>query len=392
MKTSDVKIDSNYNYGGVDNYGNPITQTTIFRFGESVKDWGVNPDYRSLLAQSMLWLRPNEYHHRQFRITLGDQQYILTAGSQQYLQYGCLAVPLGNYPQGKLSIHDELFNKCLSKMKDQINGTNFSVPMFLHDLKPTVAMFKNMVNLLKTQFYTIGVSPTKMAKAWLEYRYGWRLLCHDLYNGVKALDDMLTGGVHSRSAVRASSKSTRSSYQSYPGGFGIGMVQAQGAIHEYEEYFETRITLHYRSSPFGLDTMSQFGLTNPLSLLWDVIPYSFVIDWLLPVGDYLNSLDTFVGKTFLSGTVSYLTDSVCKTTPVNLVPYGSWRLASSQIKPAVGKYRSYHRYPLSAFPSARVPTIELNLNLNRTLDTLALIGQRIPDLVSAWQGRHIHTS
>lgn len=33
------------------------------------------------------------------------------------------------------------------------------------------------------------------------------------------------------------------------------------------------------------------GLLPTFSAIWDVIPFSFLVDWLLPVGDYLNDLD-----------------------------------------------------------------------------------------------------
>jgi hypothetical protein len=31
------------------------------------------------------------------------------------------------------------------------------------------------------------------------------------------------------------------------------------------------------------------GLTDPASLIWEKLPYSFVADWILPVGDYLSA-------------------------------------------------------------------------------------------------------
>jgi hypothetical protein len=45
----------------------------------------------------------------------------------------------------------------------------------------------------------------------------------------------------------------------------------------------------------SLKQLSQLGITNPALLVWELIPYSFVIDWLIPVGDFLSSLDALVG-------------------------------------------------------------------------------------------------
>jgi len=41
----------------------------------------------------------------------------------------------------------------------------------------------------------------------------------------------------------------------------------------------------------------QLGLTNPVQVLWDAVPMSFVVDWFLPVNKYLSSFDASLGVT-----------------------------------------------------------------------------------------------
>lgn len=41
------------------------------------------------------------------------------------------------------------------------------------------------------------------------------------------------------------------------------------------------------SSP-GVENLSRLGLLNPASLAWDLLPFSFVIDWFLPIGTILR--------------------------------------------------------------------------------------------------------
>lgn len=43
------------------------------------------------------------------------------------------------------------------------------------------------------------------------------------------------------------------------------------------------------------------GISNPALLAWELLPWSFVIDWFIPVGDYLESLSAFDGFTFSGG-------------------------------------------------------------------------------------------
>lgn len=40
-----------------------------------------------------------------------------------------------------------------------------------------------------------------------------------------------------------------------------------------------------------LNSLGAYGFTNPLSVAWELMPFSFVVDWWLNVGDVLSSLD-----------------------------------------------------------------------------------------------------
>lgn len=42
-------------------------------------------------------------------------------------------------------------------------------------------------------------------------------------------------------------------------------------------------------------TAARLGLTNPAELLWELIPFSFVVDWFLQVGDFLHAAQTIKG-------------------------------------------------------------------------------------------------
>lgn len=59
-----------------------------------------------------------------------------------------------------------------------------------------------------------------------------------------------------------------------------------------------------------VDTTKLIGLTDPAQVAWEVLPYSFVVDWFIPIGDFLqargvsNSLTgTFVTTTVTKGFV-----------------------------------------------------------------------------------------
>lgn len=63
---------------------------------------------------------------------------------------------------------------------------------------------------------------------------------------------------------------------------------------------EKAVAIHYsRKKARTLETpqlISQLvpkllGFTNPAAVLWEATPFSFVVDWFLPIGDYLKTLD-----------------------------------------------------------------------------------------------------
>lgn len=59
--------------------------------------------------------------------------------------------------------------------------------------------------------------------------------------------------------------------------------------------------LNYRVNDAHLSLIASLGLLNPMALAWELTPYSFVVDWFVPVGAWLASLTADVGLTFASG-------------------------------------------------------------------------------------------
>jgi hypothetical protein len=50
--------------------------------------------------------------------------------------------------------------------------------------------------------------------------------------------------------------------------------------------------------------LNQLGLLNPLSFAWEITPWSFVVDWLIPIGPVLSALTAPVGLNFISGSTA----------------------------------------------------------------------------------------
>lgn len=128
--------------------------------------------------------------------------------------------------------------------------------------------------------------PTDAAKLWLQYHFGWEPLVKDIYSSIEILQSEGPSGLAvGRATVNA------------PGNWG---VLKSGWYHEcpvarYRYLLQARVKI---SNP-NLMRASQLGLVNPAAVAWEVIPFSFLVDWFIPIGDFLNQWSDFLGLTFV---------------------------------------------------------------------------------------------
>jgi hypothetical protein len=65
-----------------------------------------------------------------------------------------------------------------------------------------------------------------------------------------------------------------------------------------------KYSLTYDVPSWALKDVSELGLSNPLSTLYELTPYSFVLDWVVPVGDWLSVLDAGAFLDFKEGSLT----------------------------------------------------------------------------------------
>lgn len=54
-----------------------------------------------------------------------------------------------------------------------------------------------------------------------------------------------------------------------------------------------------------LVSLASLGVTNPALVAWELVPFSFVVDWALPIGSYLETIDASTGIKFRGGSLSH---------------------------------------------------------------------------------------
>jgi hypothetical protein len=82
---------------------------------------------------------------------------------------------------------------------------------------------------------------------------------------------------------------------------------------------------YFKFNPEVTDLLAQTGFTNPANVIWELVPFSFVVDWFIRIGDYLNActkLDNLT-VTSVSRTVSITESEFCTAEVVDGTPVGT---------------------------------------------------------------------
>lgn len=193
---------------------------------------------------------------------------------------------------------------------------------------------------------------------WLELQYGWLPLLNDCYEAGTAFATIANRPRRTRVQV---SRTRRSTYNA-----SVSPSNWSG----WTNRFETRRYIYEISEDLSIPR--ELGLEDPLTIGWELIPYSFVVDWFVPIGTYLenlNQLPKLKGRTL---TCSY-TKRDGKAVLVNkLSPYYIGA-ASSRLK------ISYSRTVSTGLVAQR-PTfvpIEDALSPKRIANAIALMTQAV---------------
>lgn len=199
------------------------------------------------------------------------------------------------------------------------------------------------------------------ANLWLEYSYGWRPLLNDVYGAAELLAQTHTKTRPTKVSGHATDVYPYSKQTTL---YGV-TARLDGVMSKM-----ARCQLYFDVASYEADMLKSTGISNPALLAWELLPYSFVVDWFLPVGNYLNNVNAASGLRFLKGALSV------KTT---------WRGTSKHM----GNIHNYaisgfdcieegailDRFALTSFPSAQLPSFRYGLNTSQALSGIALLSQ-----------------
>jgi hypothetical protein len=214
-----------------------------------------------------------------------------------------------------------------------------------------------------------GSSGAKLlADLWLEYRYAWLPLIGDVDSSLKAYSRYLEKHPKISSVTATSRKKVESYAEVVFFNFDVGNAK--------RKYYTTsttvfKIGIEYKIDALATNILSGLGLTSPAALAWELTPFSFVVDWFLPIGPALTAFSAFEGLGFLKGYKTYFT-----------------RRETRLIIDASGKALDYfcvfkgdskgtrilvNRTVLTNFPSTKLPRLKSPLSLIHAANAAALV-------------------
>jgi hypothetical protein len=194
-----------------------------------------------------------------------------------------------------------------------------------------------------------------LAENWLALQYGWKPLLQDIRDTLQSLADSISVGGFVNVAT---GKGTADSQVVTK----IPLTYLSPAVVYAEQVQSTlshcKIKLYYEIADPLRQFMGQTGFTNPINLAWEVLPFSFVADWFIPIGPFLETLSAWDGLKFRGGSQVLFT----RRTTVITADYVGFPFGNP-----LGLFRNdRHRYnqmeirldrsALSEFPSMSIPS------------------------------------
>lgn len=140
-------------------------------------------------------------------------------------------------------------------------------------------------NLPSNKAWRRALRSGDISGAWLSLRYGWQPTIQDIYAAMKFIEQKCKGP-RSLTYRGSSSRTVEISGAYFP--------HAVGAVAKVTRRFRVGYICTLQEPP---STARQLGLLDPLSVLWEKLPFSFVLDWMIPVGDYLGTCSQLIGLT-----------------------------------------------------------------------------------------------
>jgi hypothetical protein len=229
---------------------------------------------------------------------------------------------------------------------------------FLSELHKVKRMFTGMVRKILT--LDIPKDFRAFSKQWLEARYGWRTLIYDLVDlndAIKSLDEKS----RTRVSDRVGNSLSWTDVQTDEIDYGTA-IRTLVYTDTYDLSRRGSLTADFEQSSFHF---------NVVTTAWELVPFSFVIDWVVNIGQQLAALQflAFSGKYASSGGL-YLK----LTREIRMDQYYLDSGSTTYVDDIWAESTSVMSYKLrTPAPVSKLPQTQLNIDGFKVVDLIALL-------------------
>lgn len=210
----------------------------------------------------------------------------------------------------------------LGKLREKIAGSSFNAGVFIAEGPEALRMIGNAATRIYQAAHAVkrghfrdaaraltqGTDRSRFAAKvtasnWLELQYGWLPLLNDVFDGLQYLAHYLYAPPPYVVRVKRKGVTTP--------------VLTSSPSNTYWSKQDLTCGYSLICHLTEVDQIQLVGLTDPLSVAWEKLPYSFVFDWFIPVGNYLSArgLSQALKGTFVETTYSKVAVSGLSATP-----------------------------------------------------------------------------
>jgi hypothetical protein len=243
----------------------------------------------------------------------------------------------------------------------------------LAELDKSVALLPNLLKGIKGRIPKgkRALIEGTLASAWLSYRYGVMPLIRDTYAIVEGLKKT-TGRI--RETTRANSPRLFRTTTGVKFGTGSTINHTFGEQHTHEVSIRCMSLDEYeRSTAHAIG----FDFSKLLTTPWELLPYSFVIDWFANVGDFINAAIPQFRCRQLGSCVTVNEERAFTLTHLTDIPVNGYQVTV----PSHGSYRSSvvtRRRIVGPLQSGILVKNDFRFNaMTRVMDALSLLLVRL---------------
>lgn len=220
------------------------------------------------------------------------------------------------------------------------------------------------------------------ANTWLEYHFGWEPLVKDMWSAIDFLQKPIPLGRIKARGRRVPLDRSSLDY-TFSGNF-FGTYSWTTNLNFFKGWIGAEVGGTVSVTNPNLYLANRLGLANPAVIAWELVPYSFVVDWFVNVGDFLKSFSDGLGLSVVNPYTAWKAVVPRATWTNYSTVYGYFAEGDTSYRKSVGgHWKSISSDGVWSGRTADIPIVRLgyrppwDLSITRAVTAISLLVQRL---------------